>query len=211
MIKRWKQLPPADRLKVQLVIGFILLGAYGAGLYPFTHRGLFESSKSIHRIKDRLEKRAKVDTKSMNANPQVVQRKIDEVDRRLAEVNQSFNELDTGFAPVESAEVRQQLLLEITTLADRTGVTLLAVSRKGLSTEDGMVAAPLDATVGRPLLVLTANSQFRQLVEFLKGLKDLSFYVSVMNMKLYSRQLEEQKGRLPLADGTIYVALEMSM
>lgn len=211
MVQRWKALSSADRLKVQLAIGFIILGMYGALLYPLTHGNLFESSKAIHRILDRTEKRTKIDSKSLKANPQGVKRKLEEIDRKLAEVSQSFNELDTGFAPVESAEVRQQLLLEITTLADRTGVGLLAVARKGLSTEDGMVAAPLDPTVGRPLLVLTANSQFRQLLEFLRGLKDLSFYVSVMNLKLYSRQLEEQKGRYPVADGTIYVALEMSM
>ena len=165
----------------------------------------------ISRRQDRIAKRTKVETKDLSANPQAVRRKIEEVDQQLVKINESFNELDSGFAPIESSDARQHLLLEITTLARRTGMNLLAISRKGLSTEDGMVAAPLDPTLGRPLLILTANSQYQQLIAFIKGLKDLSFYVSVMNMKLYSRQLENKKGRYPVADGTIYVALEMSM
>lgn len=52
----------------------------------------------------------------------------------MQQIREGFNELDTGFAEVDSSDMRQQLLVEIST---RTGVELTSVARKGLEGKSG--------------------------------------------------------------------------
>jgi hypothetical protein len=92
-------------------------------------------------------------------------------------------------------------------------VELLSVARKGGSAKGGMTSATVDPTLGRPLLVVTANSQYAGLLDFLHGLKDLSFYTSVMNLKMYSRHLKDDRNRSasPAVSGELFVSLELSI
>lgn len=216
MLDRWKSLTPGERLKAQALLAFGLLGMYMLTLYPISSGKYFESEKMLHRRKDRIAKRTKVRSLDHSGqNPQVIARKIEEVEAEIAEVSSAFNELDTGFAPVDSSDVRQQLMLEISTLAERTGVELLSVERKGAAPrEGGAVAVPaVDPVLGRPLLELTATSQYGELLDFLQGLKDLSFYTSVMHFTIYSRELKTAPGNsaVPVRPGSLFISLELSI
>jgi hypothetical protein len=209
VIDRWRELSPGERLQTQALIAFVLVAMYGLVLFPVTHGKYQESKNMLHRRQDRIEKRAGSDDLGHGSiNPQVVISKIKKVDEQLKEVTAAFDELDTGFAPVDSSDVRQQLMLEISTLAARTGVELLSVSRKETVRGNQRIIAPVDPDLGRPLLVVTANARFGQLLDFLYGLKELSFYVSVMNLKVGALQTKGDGGAL---ERDLSVTLEMSM
>lgn len=213
MIGRWREMSPEQRFQAQIVFAFLLVGMYGLVFYPISHGRFEESKKMLHRRQDRIEKRAGFDEKKIGSfNPRAISAKIEKVDEQLKELSVAFDELDTGFAPLESSDVRQQLMLEISTLAERTGVELVSVSRKEISRGKEKAVVPVDPVLGRPLLVVTANARFGQLLDFLHGLKNLSFHVSVMNLKICSQHLKGERGaEAHLPEGAIFVSLEMSM
>ncbi len=210
---RWRKMSPGDRLRAQFVLALMLIGVYGLVLYPLSKGALDESERMLNRRKDRIEKRANIaGLKDTGLNPEVMRRKIEEVEARIQAVAAGFDELDTGFAPVDSSEVRQQLMLEISTLAARTGVELLSVSRKGMAGKGEMIAVPVDPVLGRPLLVINASAPFWNLYDFLRGMKDLSFYASVMNLKIYTQpKADGARHGSPLPAGALHVALEVSI
>lgn len=214
MLNRWKKLSAGERLRTQLVIACLLLGMYGGVFYPISNGKLTNAENMLHRRQDRIEKRTGVgDLGSGGPVPQTIVKKIEEAEKQLQDVRAAFDELDTGFAPVDSSEVRQQLLLEISTLAERTGVELLSVAGKGFSPEKELSVPVVDAALGRPLLAVTAHTDFTRLLDFLHGLKDLSFYVSVMKLKVSSRHLQEERrgSSAYVPPGALFIALEMSI
>jgi hypothetical protein len=209
VIDRWKELSPGERLQTQALIAFAIVALYGLIFFPVTHGKFQESKNMLHRRQDRIEKRAGSDDLGRGGqSPQTVISKLKKVDEQLKEVTATFDELDTGFAPVDSSDVRQQLMLEISTLAARTGVELLSVSRKEIGPGNQRTIAPVDPILGRPLLVVTANAKFGQLLDFLYGLKELSFYVSVMNLKVSALRTKGGEGAI---ESGLSVSLEMSM
>lgn len=213
-ITRWKKLTPGERLRAQAVIACVLIGMYVGVFYQISHKNYKESANMIHRRQDRIKKRADVGDLGGGPSPQALRQQITKVDGELAALREGLEELDSGFVPLESTEMRQQLMLEISTLAERTGVQLLSVARKGFSPEKVLGQLTVDPVVGRPLLEVKANTDFGRLLDFLHGLKDLSFYVAVMKLNVYSRHLQDdrrgdQAKRLP--PGAITVSLEMSI
>ncbi|ABK98443.1 hypothetical protein [Pelobacter propionicus] len=214
-LARWKKLSAKERLRYQLLLIAALLGIYGGGFYPISKSRLAESEKMLHRRQDRIKKRAgAVDTVvGAASSPQAIAKRIETVDAELDSLRMEFDELDSGFAPVDSTETRQQLLLEISALAERSGVELTSVARKGFSPEKDLGTPAVDPAVGRPLLLITANTTYPYLLTFLYGLRDLSFYVSVMKVKMHSRHLDEEqrKSSTPLPSGLISVSIEMSI
>jgi hypothetical protein len=215
MISKWRKMQRAERLKYQGVIGFTLLAVYSLVFYPQTHTRFFEAKKMLSRKLNRIETRAGTDdlAKISGANPKVIEKKIEEVEARIQEIKSTSNELDAGFAPDDSSDMRQQLTLEISKLAERTGVEIVSVSRKGFSLKGEAPVAAIDPLLGRPLLVVTANASFDRLLNFLGGLKELSFYVSVMNLKVYSSDILENGVRKfkQVPAGGLYVSLEVSI
>nr|WP_319393865.1 hypothetical protein [uncultured Desulfobacter sp.] len=211
MIERWRKMSPGERLRAQIVFAFLMLGVYGLVFYPISRKKLDHAEQMLHRRQDRIDKRANIDNlSSKGLNPKVIQKKIDEARKKFKALSQDFDELDTGFAPVDSADVKRQLMLEISTLADRTGVNLVSVVQKGVSLTDEGTSVYLDPQVKRPLLDISAQAKFWDLIDFLNGLKELSFYVSVMNLKLYADPPRgNNDDRLP--GGALYIYLQMSM
>lgn len=209
----WQRLSPRDRACIQIIIVTLMLAGYAIFVYPASHRRLQDAQTRIVRLRQDIAQQS-VDENSADAkdSPRQVEEQISEADKRLKELSATFNELDSGFAPLESDAERQQLMLEISTLAQRTGIELLRVSRKGLSSGEGpSPPAPVDPTLGRPLLVVEARAQYHHLLRFLEGLKDLSFYVSVMNLKLYSSQLGTAARQDATQEGQLQILLELSM
>ena len=217
MLNKWRELSPKERMQYKLVGLFLIAGLYGLLIYPSTHTRYFEAKKLLHRKMDRISKRASMgEIKNSGGNPKVIQKKIDEIDSEITTTTSSFDELDTGFAPIDSTEVQQQLLLEVSKLAERTGIELISVAKKGYTRKGELSIAPIDPELGRPLLTVIANSRYFSLLDFLHGLKDLSFYVSVMNLKIYTDLGRDQMGALRIEErelppGTLTVALELSI
>lgn len=229
MVNKWRKLSPGDRLRWQIVIGLLVLAGFGMAHALVRKQGM-ETKDKLSRINNRISTQASIDPGVLNANPSSVKRQLEEVEKKLSSIKAEFNELDTGFVPADSSDLRQQLLVEISTLARRTGVELQTVARKGLEGKSGpdllnsnrhaqaadMDSGPaaVDTALGRPLLLVTAVGQYDRLLAFLHGLKELSFYVSPMQIRLRSNQLKEGgKGTVHEGsdDGTLNISLELSM
>ena len=213
MIEKWRQMSGGERLRIQLLIAFCIVGCYGLLVYPGSSDRFLESKKMLSRKKNRIEIKASLDgVTDSGQSPKIIEQKILDVEERIRAVAAEFDELDSGFAPVNSSDVRQQLMLEVSTLAARTGVGLLSVSRKGATIKGNTALSGIDREIRRPLLVIKAYSGFWGLIDFLHGLKDLSFHVSVMNLKLYSSVPEgEQDHEVRLPDGYLFTSLEVSI
>jgi hypothetical protein len=212
---RWKKLTPGERLRTQAIIACVLVGMYVGVFYQISHKKYKDSINMIHRRQDRIKKRADIGNLGGGPSPQALKQQIEKVNGELAALKEGLNELDSGFVPLDSTEMRQQLMLEISTLAERTGVELLSVARKGFSPEKVLGELTVDPVLGRPLLEVKANTDFGRLLDFLHGLKDLSFYVAVMKLNVYSRHLQEgtdKRGNpVRLPPGAITVSMELSI
>ncbi len=204
--KWWKKIPAINRFQIQLIIVFGLIGGFAFLLAPVWQEYNMEKAH-ISRLRDRTSKRAAMRAveKLSTATPKSLKKQIREAERELAELRGDANELDTGFLPVDSAETRQQLMLELSKLAERSEVRLLRVSRKGFHIDKkGNPVVPLDTELQRPILQVAAQGDFDQLLAFLDGLSELSFYVSAVRVSLYA--LVPKGGA---RDGTININLEL--
>ncbi len=204
--KWWKKFPATNRLQLQLIIVFGLIGGFAFLLAPVWQEYNMEKAK-ISRLRNRTSTRASMKemAKLSTATPKSIKKQIRAAEQKLAELRGSTDELDTGFLPVDSAETRQQLMLELSKLAERSEVHLLRVSRKGFYIKkDGTSVVPLDTELQRPILQVAAQGDFDQLLAFLDGLSDLSFYVSAVNISL-SALVPKGGAR----DGTISINLEL--
>jgi hypothetical protein len=214
MVERWRKFTPEQKLQAQVILAGLLVGLYFGVFYQVSRHSLTHEEMMLDRQRRQTQTQARIDNLGgQELSPQTIQRKIEVVQKELGEVTASFDELDTGFAPVDSSDVRQQLMLEISNLAARTGFELLSVVRKGGAQGGDAGLAIVDPTLGRPLLEVTANTRFTALLGFLEGLKDLSFYASVMKLQVYARDLHKQSdgAPLPAAPGALFVSLELSI
>ncbi|WDP92773.1 MAG: hypothetical protein HUN04_24850 [Desulfobacter sp.] len=211
MVKKWKAMSRSERLQWQGLAGGCIIILYTFVFYPISSGRLAEKQKMLNRCKNRVETQTRIDNlKGSSSSPKSLESRIARIEKQIQATRQGFDELDTGFAPMASAEVRQQLLLEVSTLAERTGVTLLSVAVKGIRYQDGKTMTPVDPELGRPLLLIQAAAPFWYLKDFFQGLKDLSFYVSVMNLNLYATPPKDGKVK-ELHPGDLYVSLEVSI
>lgn len=201
MVSKWKALSPKEKLQYKIVLIFLIAGFYGLLFYPSTHANFFEAKKMLNRKKNRVELHSKsVNLGDNTLSPKTIQKKIKKTELEIQKISTTFDELDTGFAPLESSVVQQQLLLEVTKLAERTGITLISVAKKGYTQKSQKSISPVDPVLGRPLLLVKASSSYFSFLEFLDGLKYLSFYVSVMNLNIHSG-----------SNGQLSLSLELSI
>lgn len=213
MIDAWRKMATADRRRVQVLIGCALIAVY-APVYLLSSKDLFQSKKDLNRLKDRFEKRTSlVDMEGGGISTKIIERRIEKVEERLKVVSNTIKELDVGFAPVDSSEVQQELKLEISTLADRSGIELLSVSRRGSHSEEQFSTKVfLDKVSGRPLLDVKAKADFGQLLRFLTDLRELSYHVSVMNIKISTlKSIGGSDVQIKATDSSLYINLILSL
>jgi len=168
----------------------LLMGGYGLLIYPATQKSLQYAENLVHRRLDRIEKRTRLEGE-VTASPRALERQVEELDQELERLRTDLAKLGEAFAPVESGVKQQRLLLEISTLARQSGVEMLSLGRgNGIVADTSRGGPPVDRRLGRPLLTLSAHADYWQLLDFLDGLKALSYNVSVMRLGVRSRQLD---------------------
>lgn len=215
VFKKWQKLPADEKLRIQALIIAGMLVFYA----PFLYMNKQANDKAIamvHRKQNRIDTQVKIDKlPAMGRSTEVLQGLIVKAEKKLHDITSSFDELDTGFAPIESTEVQQQLMLEISKLAERSGVELLSVVRKGVDSSGNLTLNALDDEVGRPLLALRAYSSYTGLLRFLYGFKELSFYASAMDIDVYSGDFpndskKKRGGQSEVVDGSrLAIVLEI--
>lgn len=214
MIAKWKKMSPGDRLRTQVLIACGLVAIYAPFCLKSSDR-YFESVKMLHRRQDRIEKRARLDPVAASGpNVRTMESRIAQAEEHLRETDRTFGRLDARFAPLDSIDAQQRLMLEISTLAERTGVRLQSISRKNSATDAkaSSPSMPVDPALGRPVLEIVARARFAALFDFLNGLDGLSYHAAAMNLKLYARDPRAERGReAETAAGDLHVQLQLSL
>ena len=194
MIKKWRNMSSGDQLRVQFLIGCFILIAY-APIYYISSDQLYEAKRMLHRRKDRIEKRTNIKgVETGGVTIKTMENRVAELDQKLKEASSVLAKVNSRFAPVDATDLQQQLMLELSATAARTGVTSVSISRKNFTRKDtSITTTSVDPVTGRPLLDLTLKARFPALTHFLEALKDLSFHVSVMNVKVYAPNLSSKR------------------
>lgn len=221
MKKWWAKFSRGDRLRILLVSLASLLAVYMLLIYPGTQKALQHAENMVNRQQDRIQKRTKSASQvqaEMQVNPRVLARQLEKIDQELEQLTAELDELKAGFIPLEAGnEQRRLLLLELSTLARKTGVELLAVA-SGTGGAGGGVAkgaealsaTAVDRRLGRPVIKVSGRSGFWQLLDFLDGMENLSYQVAVVRLAIRSRH--EQAGEGSKKDSsTAPGALDLSL
>ncbi|MCG8428269.1 MAG: hypothetical protein MI754_13020 [Chromatiales bacterium] len=197
----------------------VLVAGYGLLIYPATQEDLLYSESMIKRRLDRIEKRTKLNVKN-GGNPRSLAQQIKRVDETLNKLSAEVETVEAGFVPVDAIAEQQRLLLEVSTLARQAGVELLSVGRSTqvrralADTQDQSAGgAPVDRRLQRPLMKISARSNYWQLLDFLDGLKGLTFDVAVMQISAHSQQLEDDGGEedKALPPGALNISLLLAI
>ncbi|MEM7210737.1 MAG: hypothetical protein AAF479_02420 [Pseudomonadota bacterium] len=94
-----------------------------------------------------------------------------------------MEERNARFASLESVDEIKQLQLEITSLAEWTGVSVIRFGDLKESAQTDSVAVLLEAAknpYNRPILSIEVSSDYGRLIEFIDGLSKLSKTVAVV-------------------------------
>ncbi len=186
----------------------LLVGGYQFLLYPAAQKELQNSENMVKRRLNRIAGRTRT-TLQTDANPRALAHRNEKLDKELEKITPILDKLNAGFAPVEAGAEQQRLLLEISTLARQTGVELTSIGRgeapkPGLSSSRPEHAGSVvDRRLGRPLLNISAHSDYWQLLEFLDGMKGLPYNVSVVRLAIRTRQAWVAEGGKGKQDKTI--------
>ncbi|MDP0494990.1 MAG: hypothetical protein Q7Q73_02160 [Verrucomicrobiota bacterium JB024] len=209
MIDKWRKMSAGDRRKFQILIIFGLVGLY-APFYMKSSGQLFEAEKMLHRREDRIEKRASLDGLGADGpNVRTIEGRIEEVDKRLEQVSADLAELNAKLVPVDSNEAQQELMLAVSTRAERTGVRLLTISRiNAVSIDPKGLKRSAGKAVERPEMEVTAEARFGELYNFLNALETLSYRVSVTSLKLYSKDSKTGNAN---PTGELYIQMKISL
>ncbi len=201
-IKRWNMLNQRDRYRI-LILGLAtVIAAYSFLIYPKSEKALMHSDNMIKRRLDRISKRAQIDKKVDSSNPTGLSRKLIKLEKELELAEARLANNMARFAPIDSAKAQQRLRLEISTLAQRSGLRVKKSNRLGLKKASIQTArrnpeeTPIPAVknpYGRPLLEVRGESSYWSLLKFLESLKNLTYHVSVVRLHAVVNQPASSK------------------
>lgn len=190
MINKWKKMSRSERTRAQVFMVALLLAGY-APLFMFGKKQLDSDVKMLNRRLNRIETRTSMkEFGGDGPSIQSLKNRIKKVQKQIDEADELFGEVDSGYAAMDSAEQQQLLRVELSNLAEYSGVQLLSVARK--NTGDGIYIDPI---TNRPVLLLKAQAPFERLNGFLKGLEKLSYHVCVMNVTVSTTDPDESSRR----------------
>jgi hypothetical protein len=121
-----------------------------------------------------------------NINPQEIRKELAQAQETFAKQEEKLARLNARFAPVDDLESMQSLRSEITRLAESGDMEIIALEHIYRKKEDKerpptpelLKEAVQDSPYRRPLLRLKARASYRGLMQFLDGLRTLTFIVA---------------------------------
>lgn len=217
MLNKWQKLAPAEKKKIKVLLAFAMVALYSP-VYFKTNAKLQHNKNMVNRIKDRISKRtAGAELGQDIPNSRVVENRQKKIEEKIAILHTKLNNTGVKFAPIDSAEDRQALKVEFSTLAEKVDLELLSVSRRGASVSgEDDAKLVLDKSTHRPLVDVEARAGYVELLNFLDGLETLSYQVAVMNIRIYAQK--ERQGRAgrkqrveESSDSRLFIFMEVSI
>lgn len=197
----WSKLESKQQIQIMVIVIALVLTGYGV-YYAKLDKEISHAQSMVNRAKNRIKSKfggGAVDTKE---NPQRLKKRLDSLTASLTEKKQRLSDLEKTLAPVDSMLVMQSMRLEITRLAESSGMYVKSMQgARSTGFSRGQAIAPDEKFVAdqsrneyeRPLLNLQVLSDYAGLLAFLDGLSGLKYNVSPVKLTLSARIPEKIK------------------
>lgn len=185
--ERWQAMPEADRRRVPLVLGVLLLAGalllHGMVNLQARYKAEQDLSRMTGRALKLREKPRVAVPRWTGRSPAALHIEITGLRDELARQRTELARLGPRFAPLDDVAPTRELLEEITRLAEASDMELNLLEFKGLKREEKSQAPNVerlarlakDSPYRRPLVRMTARASYRGLMQFLDGLALLSY------------------------------------
>lgn len=216
LTKRWKGLSYRERVTWLAASTLLLAGLYTLLVYPATDGALRHSENMINRKMNRIELRRQ----QINDNlPNVagLESNLRTLQKTHATLSAELEGIRARFAP-EDADSEQTLLLDISALAQRSGLAISSqgnlVGNASSSQRNNSRSAPpklRDPETNRPIIKLSARGGYWEVLDFLDGLKRLPTVSSPIAMHLVPAKLPRQRSDDEALPASAYSALSVEL
>lgn len=187
MLNKWKKMAPSDQLRVQILIGAVMLALF-APFYGSAVKTQKKTQNSINRRQNRIETRATVsDVQGGGLSSRTLQNRIKKVNEEIDEITTRMQGSSLVFAKIDSSEDQQKLRLALAQLAAECEVRVTSVATR----TNGDGALVLDRELKRPLMDIKCRTSYGRFVQLLDGLKELPYHVSVLHFKMATDEEEQ--------------------
>ncbi len=204
MWQKFKDLPRGEQNKILIIFCLLILAAYFGVRYPILNKDTKYQESMVYRRIDRISKRiVQVD------EPQVstirLNRQVKALDESIAQKKDRLNVLSRRFSSLDDIKQIQELKLELSQLADRTGLYVVNIGgefQKGnsqlrrLSNQDSkkLIKEQSNNRYERPLTTMRASTNYVGLMNFLDGLSTLSYNLTVVRMEVSAVYDDKNRG-----------------
>ncbi len=184
---KYKSLSAKDqRLMIVLIICIIVSG-YGF-IAAMLWQEMFEAEKLANRKANRIETRiGKIEEPKFDSS--ISDKRLKEVSDELFTSQEIIKQLTQSFIKLDDGELLQKLKLNISELADDSGVVIetfevLNIKHKQGAEEIGEFEDLREKYYKRPHLAIQASSDYFSLLAFLQGLKNLDKLAIVKQLQI---------------------------
>ncbi|MFT3822167.1 MAG: hypothetical protein QM750_31875 [Rubrivivax sp.] len=205
--ERWQRLSPADRRRVPLVLGILLVAGVLLAHALLTLPARTKATQDLSRVRGRTQQ-VKNAPKAPPPRwtgrlPAALGREVAGLKAELERQRARLDDLAPRFAPVDDLEANRQLQEALTRLADDSGLDLELLETRGLKKEERALAPTVQRQMQlaqanpykRPLVRLQARASYRGLMQFLGGLQGLPYTVSPVWLSLEAKTDAPAGGR----------------
>lgn len=199
----WKKLSRKQQNQLLLLLVAALLGGYGF-YYSLLNKQIGFIENMIGRAENRIQvKYGKLS--EVKANPRALQSSLERLESSLQANQTRIQMLEARFAPPHSLAAMQEIRLEISRLAEQSGLVIKRMegggrARMGEKREvapgKDFVELQLNNRYRRPLVNMVALAEFPGLLSFLDGLKTLRHTVSPVGVEVKARVPETLKSEV---------------
>lgn len=214
MLQRWNKMRQKDRWSWLFIVSMLVLGGYGLLVYTPTNKALEQSNSKISRIEDRISKRTVV-RQVTTGSAVVIERKLLKSDKSRDQLADKLEILRARFTDEADAEAAQAMLLDISILAESSGLSIRKKGTGRVEIDRTRPPVPLiDIESGRAMMIIHGIGSYWAVLEFLDGLQHLSFVSAPLDIKLEAmqpeaRNLSRKAFRLP--PGVLDITLTLTL
>ena len=198
-MNRLKRLTAGEKNRITILFLATLIALYFGLRYPPLNADLTHQSNMVDRKINRIELRKEVVPRpAVSANK--LRTQLAELDGEIVELRGRLAALDGVFASIDSNVELQALWLDVSALARQSGLDVLNMQGYGSAGSGGSPITSAEALqqetnnrYKRPLVTLSANGSFPQIMAFLRALKTLRHNVAVVRLGLQAKNTQPAK------------------
>ncbi len=194
-MKYWNSLGKKKQNQWLITFTFMVVGIYLLAWHWQNYKALEHANNMVNRAENRLQLKVDAIPESPPTAGQLV-KKISEQSSKKRELEFEYQQISSIFMPLDDIQSYQNLRLSISDLAESNGVRVESVNEvnKGalVMAEDGkQVKLVISEKWGRPLIEYQMSLSYIDLLNFMEGLEQLEYQVSVVRVEIEAELADE--------------------